>query len=335
MNKKNEEESSKKLKRPRGRPKTAKKVIKPAHNVEFDDESVLVEIPDKNTARQRKLKSEIEKLQAEYRKISGDDVDIYARDDDSKSKKSRDEFGDFEPGKGKNTHKGEKTAVSTTVRENNTSITTANNEKTQDRTVEHEPLSAIVGVYDETEPYKAGVFLLAEFPMSTSPYKLTPSQLYSSLEAYSGNTTPLYRHIQDSLEMTYEMFIFHYKNKFKEVAAFLAFCEGEKANAYYSHALSTHTSKLSELPNIAFKGDEVIEFDEDTGEPLGELSQSFVKFAKDKHDILLSAAKIQERGSINEKGGNMSINNNNIVTNIDTIPLDKLSEVDPMDWAKM
>lgn len=199
---------------------------------------------------------------------------------------------------------------------------------------ENQGLTAIEAVEEYTDQYRVGIFLEDQFPVSTKSTAsrvVTPNQLFEGLTAYATTTKSIAQCMND-IGITHYDYLLNYSDRFPEVARMKIKCDEMKVDTLHSASFQTYSQDITQFPEIAFKGDEEVARTEDTDEPLGELSPSWVKFEADKRQAYLEYAKYAERGHLNEKPTSIMVSNNTISYNAQEISLEKLEELDPMKW---
>ena len=200
---------------------------------------------------------------------------------------------------------------------------------------ENQGLAAIAPVeaYPD-EPYRVGVFLEESFPDSTFKAHrraITPTSLYEALTAYANTTNSLIDCLK-AIGTTQESYYAYYELRFKEIADYRGLCDRMRVNTLHKASFLTYSQDISEYPEIAFKGDQAVDRDTLTNVPLGELSPSWVKFEADKRIAYQDYAKYVERGHLNEKPASITVSQNTIMSNAQDISLEKLEDLDPMEW---
>lgn len=203
-----------------------------------------------------------------------------------------------------------------------------------DSTIEESGETKEANLEESFELFKVGIFKEARFPQKTTPAAFTPIQLYECLIEYSSNTDAIDTVLKRNLKCSYFTYLAKYELRYGEVRLLREFGEKIRALAFSKASTELHLQPFSALPNLAFKGEYKLDKDPESQEMLGELSQSYIKYMKDRHDVLQNQAKILERGTYNEKLAEVNIQNNQTSVIVEDITVEKLADLNPLEWER-
>ena len=181
---------------------------------------------------------------------------------------------------------------------------------------------------DELSEFRVGIFA-EERKLNGKDYSITSHKVFKIIQEYGQSakafTTICKKH---GHEVQHVMRVVQ---RYSEVSRFFEWSQRHKMGVLSVSAVDPFLQEFSEMPNVAFKGQDEVETDS-SGNPLAELSPTYEKFISSRQKAIAMHAEYVQTGGYGGKSDvNVLINNNNASNSYINYGVDQMCEMDPRD----